>query len=60
MQHPAATCATHFAVHGEGGMLLAVECAEYDYSEFLRLYAFSYNNAEFVSPGSACRPRAGY
>ena len=30
MQHPAATCATHFVVHGGGGVLFAVQCAEYD------------------------------
>ena len=30
VQHPAATCATHFVVHGGGGMLFAVQCAEYD------------------------------
>ena len=60
MQHPAATCATHFVVHGGGGILFAVQCAEYDEIEFLRLFAFSYNNAEFVFPGSDCRPRTEY
>ena len=27
MQHAAATCSTHFVVHGGGGMLFAVQCA---------------------------------
>ena len=41
-------------------MLFAVQCAEYDEIEFLRLFAFLYNTAEFVFPGSVCRPRAVY